>query len=132
MKNISKQISLLAILLAPSITFAADQDLKSIARLVTDYLNIGISMIIGLAVVVFIWNVFIYFFTEKDKVEAGKYVLYSVIGFVVILSFWGIVAIFRNTLDLNNTQPSNVPASLNFNNSTQPLNSNTAGQTRTP
>ena len=69
-------------------------------------LNIGIYLVIGLAIITFIWNVYLYFFTEKDRTEAGMYVLYSVIGFFVILSFWGLVAILRNSLKLNDRAPS--------------------------
>jgi hypothetical protein len=71
------------------------------------YLQIGIMLIISLAVIVFIWNVYKYFFKAdlENKKEAGLYVMYSVIGFFVILSFWGLVAIVSNTLNLPNAQP---------------------------
>jgi hypothetical protein len=103
------KIGIALISLLPSITFAAGKDLKYIASLVVDYLNIGLGLIISFAVVTFVWNVYLYFFTEKDKTEAGKYVLFSVIGFFVILSFWGMVALLKNTLNLDNQKP----ASLN-------------------
>ncbi|MES3031348.1 MAG: pilin [Patescibacteria group bacterium] len=83
-----------------------NKTLKDIAGLVIEYLNIAIYLIIGLAIVTFVWNVYRYFFTEKDKTEAGLYVMYSVIGFFVILSFWGLVAILRNSLKLNDRAPS--------------------------
>lgn len=123
MNKIQSKLLLLT-LLAPSLTFAQSKSLKDLAQLVAEYLNIALSLIIGLAVVVFVWNVFIYFFTEKDKTEAGKYVLFSVIGFFVILSFWGIVAIFINTLKLDNRQPSSLPSLFNPNgsNTSQPAN----------
>ncbi len=123
MNKIQSKLLLLT-LLAPSFTFAQSKSLKDLAQLVAEYLNIALSLIIGLAVVVFVWNVFIYFFTEKDKTEAGKYVLFSVIGFFVILSFWGIVAIFINTLKLDNRQPSSLPSLFNPNgsNTSQPAN----------
>lgn len=83
-----------------------NKTLKDIAALAIDYLNIAIYLIIALAIITFIWNVYRYFFTEKDKKEAGLYVMYSVIGFFVILSFWGLVAILRNSLKLNDRAPS--------------------------
>ena len=79
--------------------------LIDVAAQITIYLTIGIKLIISLAVVTFIWNVYRYFFTEKDKTEAGKYVMYSTIGFFVMLSFWGLVAILSNSLQLPNTTP---------------------------
>lgn len=113
MKTYNKLV-LGTLLLSPTFVGAEPQTLKTIARLVAEYLNIGISLIIGLAVVVFVWNVFIYFFTEqKEKKDAGMYVLYSVIGFFVILSFWGIVAVFRNTINLDDKPPSFINVNLN-------------------
>jgi hypothetical protein len=83
-------------------------------------------LIIGLAIVVFVWNIFIYFFTEKDKTEAGKYLLFSVIGFFVILSFWGIVNLFINTLQLDNDRPTTIPTGFDFNSSRTQNTNNTA------
>lgn len=86
-------------------TVQQTRNLKGLVALFTEYLNIAIGLIIALAVVTFIWNVYLYFFTEKEKTEAGKYVMYSVIGFFVILSFWGLVAILSNTLNLPTQRP---------------------------
>jgi hypothetical protein len=95
---------LAAVLFLPTVAFAA-KDLKYIIKVITDYMSIFILLIISLAVLTFIWNVYLYFFTEKDKKEAGMYVLYSVIGFFVILSFWGLVNILSNSLNLDTQQP---------------------------
>jgi hypothetical protein len=74
------------------------------------YLEVAIMLIISLAVVSFIWNVYRYFFSSdtgaEKKKEAGLYVMYSVLGFFIILSFWGLVAVLANTLNLPNAQPS--------------------------
>ena len=87
MKKIYTKIIVSSLALLPIVSFAAGKTLKDIAALVIQYLNIGLVLIIGLAVVVFVWNVFRYFFTEKEKKEAGMYVLYSIIGFFIIFSF---------------------------------------------
>lgn len=120
MKTIKKSILLLILILIPLFSFAQNnidsgiytsavsetRTLKDLASLFVNYLNIGIELIIALAVITFIWNVYLYFFTEKDRAEAGKYVAYSVIGFFVILSMWGLVALLRNTINLPNQRPS--------------------------
>lgn len=113
MKNMYKKICITLLALVPVVSFAQTKDLKYIARLITEYLNIGLALIIALAVVVFVWNVFRYFFTEKEKKEAGLYVMYSIIGFFVILSFWGIVAVVRNSLDLEDRTPTFPSFNLN-------------------
>lgn len=96
-------IGLLVIL--PNLVFAEGKDLKYLATRVAEYLNIGLSLIIGLAVLTFVWNIYRYFFTEKERTEAGYYVMYSIIGFFLILSFWGLVAIVRNSLNLDDQAP---------------------------
>lgn len=107
-KNMKKYTAyiLSALLIAsPLVTFAAGKTLRDIIIIIMGYLSVFIYLIIGLAVVTFVWNVYRYFFTEKDKKEAGMYVLYSTIGFFVILSFWGLVAILTNSFKLDNNQP---------------------------
>lgn len=98
-------LALITTIILPVMVNAEAKTLKDIAKLITEYLNIGLMLIISLAVVVFVWNVFKYFFTEADRKEAGMYVLYSVIGFFIIFSFWGLVAIVRNSLQLEDQAP---------------------------
>ncbi len=101
------RLLVLASLLAlPFPAFAAVRNLRDLIALVISYLNVFLILIIGLAVVTFVWNVYRYFILENEKrKEAGMYVLYSTIGFFVILSFWGLVAIITNTLNLPNYRP---------------------------
>lgn len=122
MKKIYTSIVMIAVALLPVITFAANttsqKDLKYVVGIVIEYLNIGLMLIISLATVVFVWNVYVYFFTEaggEGKKEAGMYVLYSVSGFFVILSFWGLVALLRASLPLDDQRPNIVPIGLDFN-----------------
>lgn len=107
MKNLIYKTSLaITMFLFPIITFAQQKDLKYlINEVVMEYLRLAIYLIIALAVLTFVWNVYRYFFTEKDKKEAGMYVLYSTIGFFVILSLWGLVNILTNSFKLDNNQP---------------------------
>lgn len=91
--------------LFPLISLGAGKTLKDIASLFVEYLNIGIELIIALAVVTFVWNVYRYFFTEQDRAQAGMYVMYSIIGFFVILSFWGMVALVKNSIKLDDARP---------------------------
>lgn len=71
---------------------------------VIGYLNQILFLLIGLAVVVFVYYIFKYFIQpNENRAEAGKYVMYSVIGFFVILSMWGLVNILQNTFGLGNS-----------------------------
>lgn len=108
-KTITKFGVTVAVLL-PAIAFAQQKDLKYIIGLIVTYFNYAVYLIMGLAVVLFVWNIFKYFIKGGDDVgakkEAGMYVLWSVVGFFVILSFWGMVNILTNTFKLDSSQPS--------------------------
>jgi len=96
------------VVMLPVVAFAA-RDLRELVYLTIDYFNIAIYAIMALAIVLFMWNVFIYFFkSEGDKKAAGNYVMYSVIGFAVMLSFWGMVNLVVNTLQLEDSNPRGV------------------------
>ncbi len=136
MNKIYTKIALTSLILTPFVSFAAGKTLSDLVILTIGYFNQALVLIIGLAVVTFVWNVYKYFFTESDKAEAGKYVLFSVIGFFVILSFWGFVAILKNTLKLDDQRPNTIPSGFNFNSTTNtntslPNNSN-PGNTNAP
>ena len=77
--------------------------LCTLIQRIVGYLNQILVLLIGLAVVVFVYYVFKYFIQpNENRKEAGSYVMYSVIGFFVILSFWGLVNIVQNTFGVGN------------------------------
>jgi glucan phosphoethanolaminetransferase (alkaline phosphatase superfamily) len=94
------------LLLSPFFANAAtSKNLRDLVYLITYYLNIALVLLMGVAVVIFVYNVIKYFIvTTEDHKGAGMYVLYSVIGFFVILSFWGLVNILQNTFELQNDE----------------------------
>ena len=110
MKKIIIKIGIVFTTLLPVFSFAAEkQTLKSLITLATTYFDYAITFLISLAILMFVYNIFKYFIAGGDDVaqkkEAGLYVMYSVIGFFVILSLWGLVYILTNTFNLTNTQP---------------------------
>ncbi|MFA6459557.1 MAG: pilin [Candidatus Paceibacterota bacterium] len=109
MKNQHKTILALAAILTPLSTNAAQVTLKTLMALVADYLNTALELLMGLAVLFFVWYVIKYFIRSgdsKERTEASQYVLWSIIGFFVILSFWGLVNILSSTFNLNTNAPS--------------------------
>jgi membrane protease YdiL (CAAX protease family) len=93
-------------------------NLEELVRLVLSYFNLAIYFIMALAIVLFFWNVFNYFFkADGDKTEAGKYVMYSVIGFAIMLTFWGLVNLVINSVQLNNSSPSGIGVGIPASNS---------------
>ncbi|HTK33131.1 MAG TPA: hypothetical protein VL335_01125 [Candidatus Paceibacterota bacterium] len=78
--------------------------LCSLIERVIGYLNQILFLLIALSVVVFVYYVFKYFIMpNEDRKQAGTYVMYSVIGFFVILSMWGLVNILQNTFGIGNS-----------------------------
>lgn len=107
MKTKLALVSTLSALFFPVIAFAA-VTLRTLMQVAANYLNLALELLMGFAVLIFIWNVFQYFIRtadSKNKSEASMYVLWSIIGFFVILSFWGLVNVLKNTISLDNGAP---------------------------
>ncbi len=83
-------------------------DLNSLVSFVIGYINVGIYLIISFATIVFVYNIVRYFIvkTDEKRSEASQYLLYSIIGLAVIISFWGLVNVVTNTFGLVNVRPS--------------------------
>lgn len=82
-------------------------NLCTIINLVIYYLNQILLLFMAFAIVMFVWYIIKYFIkADADKKEAGNYAMYSVIGFFIILSVWGIVNIIGNTFGLGNASNS--------------------------
>ena len=64
-----------------------------------------VPLLIGLAVVVFIYGVLLLMISDGgEKKEEGKqYMLWGIIGIFVMVSVWGLVAIVGNTFNLDNS-----------------------------
>lgn len=99
-----------AVILSPMVVFAATLTLSTLIQDIIKYLNQILFLLIALAVVVFVYYIFKYFImSNADRTDGAKYVMYSLIGFFVILSLWGLVNILSNTFGLGNS--TNAPKS---------------------
>lgn len=70
---------------------------------VVNYMLVPVLM--ALAFIVFLWGVFKYFILgsadEKNRAEGRQFVLWGIVGFVIILSLWGIVNLVMGTFGLS-------------------------------
>lgn len=61
-----------------------------------------VPILIAIAFIVFLWGIFKYFIwhgeSESEKAEGRLFAMWGIIGFVVILSIWGIVNMVKDTL----------------------------------
>ncbi len=106
-KSLLVYISLLA--LVPGVTFAAtNMKLSDLVGKIAQYFNQALYLLMGFAVVTFVYYVIKYFIQPESvkKVEAAQYVLWSIVGFFIILSMWGLVNILISTFDLGTGSPS--------------------------
>lgn len=78
---------------------------------VGEFLNAVVPVLIALGVVYFVWGVITYVVSDDEEAKAkGKdRIIYGIIGLAVIIGLWGLVALLRNTFDLNNTQNLSLP-----------------------
>lgn len=66
-----------------------------------------IPIVIGLAVLVFLWGVLQYVLRSSDagKDEGRQFMLWGIIALFVMVSVWGLVNILRDSLGLNLATP---------------------------
>ena len=96
-----------AIILAPFMASAnTTTKLSDVIALVVSYLNQFLALLMGLAVVMFVFYVIRYFIMSDDKrKEGGQYILWSLVAFFVIFSMWGLVNILVSTFNIGQTNP---------------------------
>ncbi len=105
MRTISSYcIASVAALFLPLVAAAqTKKTLATVIDLIISYANRILVLMMGIAVVMFVYYVIKYFIrADADRTEAGTYVMWSLIGFFVILSMWGLVNILQNTFGLQN------------------------------
>jgi len=75
--------------------------------------SILVPVLMAIAFIVFLWGVFKYFILgaaeDKSREEGRQFVMWGIIGFVVILSVWGLVNVVISTLNLPGGNHPNPP-----------------------
>lgn len=106
-----------AIAWLPMIAFAEVKTLHDLTASLAKYLNDALALLMGFAVVAFIYYVVRFFIVDadgKNRAVAGQYVMWSLIGFFVIFSVWGIVNFLIATFDLGTGQPGTWTSMINL------------------
>jgi heme/copper-type cytochrome/quinol oxidase subunit 4 len=112
-RRITQIIAAVSVATIPSSAFAlttgsngGGTTLCTIAQQAVGYFNMAIELIIGLAIVVFVFNIYRYFFMDRENnKERGMYLLWSIIGFAVIVCFWGLVNLVAHSFNFDNSAP---------------------------
>ena len=83
--------------------YTPDTGIGGLLILVGSWLGMVLPIIIALAVVWFIFNVFKYTIVnnEEDKTQAKSQMIWGIFGIFVMVSVWGFVAILQSTFRTN-------------------------------
>ncbi len=87
------------------------QYVESYTNSFIDFINLYlVPLLMAVALIVFLYGIYKFFILgasdEKARTEGRKFAMNGIIGFVIILSVWGIVFIVVETLNLNVTNTS--------------------------
>jgi hypothetical protein len=79
-------------------------DVWSIFRFIKRLLDTALPLIIAIAVVYFIWAIFMYVVAVNDekKAAAKDKIIYGIVGLFIMISVWGLVNILVRTFGLSN------------------------------
>lgn len=101
-----KKIIALGLVCSPVFAFAYYQatTLQSIMSQLVGFLNYIVPALITIAVIYFIWGViqFISSSDEEAKKNGRGKIINGLIGLFVIVAFWGIIGIVKNTFGIGN------------------------------
>ena len=80
---------------------------------VKDILDSVVPFLIGLSVLVVVWGIFKYIAhaaEEEKRVEAGKFILWGIVGIFIMISIWGLINVLGNTITFGDkTAPTDMP-----------------------
>jgi hypothetical protein len=105
-------------LLTPALVFAQGGiNLGAITPYSTGIINlinqILVPVLMAIAFIVFLWGIYKYFIlgaaNEEDRANGRQFALWGVLGFVVILSLWGLVNLTRSILGLDTSAVAPAP-----------------------
>jgi hypothetical protein len=75
----------------------------ALIKIINNYI---VPLILGLAVLLFIWGIFKFIFAAGDddaRKEAKKFMIWGVIGLFIMISVWGLVNILVSSFDFQDT-----------------------------
>lgn len=123
MKSIIRTASLLAASFAPALASAAlyvvndSRDISSVADTILYIINgILVPVLFALAFIVFLYGVaktYIFSVGDESGVKEGhQLILWGIVGFVVMISLWGLVNVVANTFGLGGSSAPQPPQSF--------------------
>ena len=101
-------------LMLPLFAAAQVDSLQELGAFIIDLINnVAVPLVFAIAFIVFIWGIFQYFVAgganEEQRDKGKQLAMWGIIGFVVMLSVWGIVNLLTNTLGFKDKQNVELP-----------------------
>ncbi len=101
-------IATLASVISPFVTCAIGLNLSMATSYKMKFIylinQIVLPVIVSIAFITFVWGIYSYFIaggaSPDKRGEGAKFIMYGVIGFAIIFSVWGLVALFSNFFGL--------------------------------
>lgn len=106
-----KIISIASLYMFPVLAFAQVRDADSLFNVINNILNKILPIIISIAVIWFIYNVFNYAILSGDeeaKTKTKNKMIWGIVALFVMVSVWGLVGLLTGTFNLTNSIP-NIP-----------------------
>ncbi len=98
---------IIIVYLLPFFVFAADTFRELVKELISTYFQKTFVIIAGLSFFFLLFSIFRLLTTnDKHKEILKNRVMWAFIAFIIFISFFGIVSIFMNTFELDNTSQS--------------------------
>lgn len=100
-------LSLLPALAFAQRNFVADRGVSGFLTTLDDLMRYVVPILIGLAVIVFLWGVLTFVFNagNDEKRTGGRMMmLWGIIGIAVMVSVWGLVGFVQNTFGVQRSQ----------------------------
>lgn len=119
-RSIFTKISVLGLLALPMIVsaqglFGDDEDFTDAGTTVLTFINSYlVPFIFALALIFFLWGVlkaFVIKGDEDSRSEGKQYMVWAIVGLVVMVSLWGIVNLLSGALGLDEETIDDIPTS---------------------
>lgn len=112
MKFLARLLPVLALM--PAVALAQFGSINNFFSNVVQFINnVLVPLVFAIAFLFFIWGVFKYFIMgggDEGKREEGKQLMiYSIAGFVLMVSVWGIVNVISDGLGFDDEQIRTIP-----------------------
>lgn len=100
------KIAASSVIFAPFVAFAQALEGEDFFTKMQNFTNQAVGILLGIATLIFLVGVIQYVVAggnEEKQKNAKGFMMYGIIGLVVMVAVWGIVNLLVNTLGLENT-----------------------------